>query len=878
MLFAAHNSRRNAAEIINARRTNSGLLASGDGNSHALGIAHDVVRTCSHYSGSQHKWTLSAGNDPQPALTLQGTPFLGDLQLCSWNAQALMAIHPAKRHAKWKMCWDLIHKYDILALQETHTTVANTTRILTPAGGTTIWWSHETQQTGGIGLAITPNFLQHFRRNVDGTWGEWVEVSPGRAAILRLEGARGNLDIATIYLPTGNARRERDAIRDRLARKLRPPGSTLTIIIGDWNFTELRTDRLGYEMAEWSAHPETDEHKGWQNIIFTPFRLAEVWQEEMTHHTSLGTSRLDRAYANYNTTEQLYANWSTTALEWCPQLSTHRPILIRRTADTKPTSAKRTLPAQVTTMDEWPRRVATIHQELLRHEGGTSNPIRNLTLLKRAMAHSATVMAEEQTRHQTRTQKTEELATTDRLKILIAFLRASYQNKVWNIQCLRRDLQRALGCERDPGQVCPAALLTMVKDKTMELAKQNIAEELRALHQDDADDDPDMRERGRQNVMRKLAKLKPGGTTQIQAMKKADGSILTDKKDMAEELISYWAPTFVRQQVDMDDLHRWIQELKAHDSLPTICPDAEAASQWRIRAKDIEWAIKTVKRTTPGPDGIGATHWKHLGPQGVNALLQVARCLESAEAGTLMRQAFEDTDDGSNLFNRGTLCCIPKGDGEPHENGGRIWSAANTRPLSIVDMDNRIIALAFRHRWQRRINAWVSKDQRGFLPKRSMLANIIQMEALALSTAAKYKEGAAILVDFKAAFPSISHDYLHTCLRAVGFPHTALQVVKHLYQDGHCELALGGGTWPGFSMESGIRQGCPLSPMLFAVVMDVLLRALPHRISPDAHHRAFADDIGIIITDITTQLSHLATTLERFGRISGMKVNIKKQS
>ena len=90
--------------------------------------------------------------------------------------------------------------------------------------------------------------------------------------------------------------------------------------------------------------------------------------------------------------------------------------------------------------------------------------------------------------------------------------------------------------------------------------------------------------------------------------------------------------------------------------------------------------------------------------------------------------------------------------------GGRTWKAANTRPLSIVDMDNRIIALAFRRRWQKLINAWVSQDQRGFLPKRSMLANVIQLEALALSTAARHKTGAAILIDFKAAFPSISHD------------------------------------------------------------------------------------------------------------------------
>ena len=108
-------------------------------------------------------------------------------------------------------------------------------------------------------------------------------------------------------------------------------------------------------------------------------------------------------------------------------------------------------------------------------------------------------------------------------------------------------------------------------------------------------------------------------------------------------------------------------------------------------------------------------------------------------------------------------------------------------------MDNRIVALAFRHRWQKHINAWVSQDQRGFLPKRSMLANVIQMEALALSTAAKHKEGAAILIDFKAAFPSISHDYLHKCLRAVGFPPSALRVVEHLYHDGRCELSLSGG-------------------------------------------------------------------------------------
>ena len=97
--------------------------------------------------------------------------------------------------------------------------------------------------------------------------------------------------------------------------------------------------------------------------------MAEIWQEEMTHHTTLGTSRLDRAYANYDTTEQLYANWSTTPLDWCPDLSTHRPILVRRTTGTRQPGAKRTIASQITSMEDWPRRVATLHLDLLSAKG-----------------------------------------------------------------------------------------------------------------------------------------------------------------------------------------------------------------------------------------------------------------------------------------------------------------------------------------------------------------------------------------------------------------------------------------------------------------------------------------------------------------------------
>ena len=204
------------------------------------------------------------------ALALHGTPFMGDIQLCSWNTQALMANLPIRRKAKWKQCWSLIQKYDLLAMQETHSTNANTNRILSSTPGTSFWWSHETQHTGGVGIAASTSFLRQFRTNADGTYGEWIEIAPGRAALLRLEGPRGDLDIATIYLPTGNARRERDIIRDKIARYIRPPEQALTILVGDWNFVETHTDRLAFTEATWTATPDSDEHNGWQRTVFTP--------------------------------------------------------------------------------------------------------------------------------------------------------------------------------------------------------------------------------------------------------------------------------------------------------------------------------------------------------------------------------------------------------------------------------------------------------------------------------------------------------------------------------------------------------------------------------------------------------------------------------
>ena len=66
--------------------------------------------------------------------------------------------------------------------------------------------------------------------------------------------------------------------------------------------------------------------------------------------------------------------------------------------------------------------------------------------------------------------------------------------------------------------------------------------------------------------------------------------------------------------------------------------------------------------------------------------------------------------------------------------------------------------------------------------------------------------------------------------------------------DCNCNYAFKGGKYKGFTVTRGVRQGCPLSPVMFVLVVDIMLRALQRDAGLCA--RAFADDIGAVTGDL----------------------------
>ena len=111
-----------------------------------------------------------------------------------------------------------------------------------------------------------------------------------------------------------------------------------------------------------------------------------------------------------------------------------------------------------------------------------------------------------------------------------------------------------------------------------------------------------------------------------------------------------------------------------------------------------------------------------------------------------------------------------------------------------------------------------------------MLANVVDVDVGAMEVSLTQENGALFLFDFRAAFPSVAHEYIFLVLRHIGFPQAMLRFLRALYDRNKCLLSIGGSTLPGFNMSCGIRQGCPLSPLLFVTVAELLTRTLSTRV------------------------------------------------
>jgi len=144
-------------------------------------------------------------------------------------------------------------------------------------------------------------------------------------------------------------------------------------------------------------------------------------------------------------------------------------------------------------------------------------------------------------------------------------------------------------------------------------------------------------------------------------------------------------------------------------------------------------------------------------------------------------------------------------------------------------------------------------------------------------------------LDIHKAFDTVSWSYLLEVLQALGFGPRWREWVSILFRMMSSRALLNGQQGPAFSHNKGVRQGDPLSAMLFILAMDPLQRLLDMATQQGvlsalplstARWRTsmYADDAAIFINPIKDDLDSIATILQEFGMVSGLHINLQKSS
>ena len=183
------------------------------------------------------------------------------------------------------------------------------------------------------------------------------------------------------------------------------------------------------------------------------------------------------------------------------------------------------------------------------------------------------------------------------------------------------------------------------------------------------------------------------------------------------------------------------------------------------------------------------------------------------------------------------------------------------------------------------IHSVVHKSQTYCVPGRSIFDNINLIRDILMFSNFNNAPLAVVSLDQKKAFDNVDHGYLINTMRAMGFGELFLCHLQLLYSGSASLIKVCGSLTSPFSFEKGIRQGCPLSGLLYSIAIEPLLNKLRSNINksgfklPNTEKHcsvsAYADDVSVFVTS-DAGFTAVEKTYDLFGRASAARLNTNK--
>ena len=278
------------------------------------------------------------------------------------------------------------------------------------------------------------------------------------------------------------------------------------------------------------------------------------------------------------------------------------------------------------------------------------------------------------------------------------------------------------------------------------------------------------------------------------------GKRFTTPADILQVQHDYFSNIYTDKNAENNDMD--IEKYLDGINIPKISEQSKTLCDSVITLQEVQKAINSLTNNkTPGPDGIPSefykTFWTELGNELFNTFI---KSFEKCELTKSQKQ--------------GIINLIPK-------KGKYITDLKSWRPLSILNTDYKILAKILSNRLKVALKDIINPDQAGYMENRFCGENTRLIADVIDFCQNKKASCVILLADFEKAFDTVKWNFLKKVLNYYGFGYNFKRWITILYNDSESCVANNGYTSSFFKLSRGIRQGCPISALLFLLVVEI---------------------------------------------------------
>ncbi|KAL0292688.1 UNVERIFIED_CONTAM: hypothetical protein Sradi_6979200 [Sesamum radiatum] len=206
------------------------------------------------------------------------------------------------------------------------------------------------------------------------------------------------------------------------------------------------------------------------------------------------------------------------------------------------------------------------------------------------------------------------------------------------------------------------------------------------------------------------------------------------------------------------------------------------------------------------------------------------------------------------------------------------------RPIACCNVLYKAITKIIVRRMQQVLHLLIDYSQNAFVPGRSIADNILLAQELLVGyNQVKLPQRCTIKVDIQKAYDSVQWDFILECLRVFRFPSQFISWIEQCITSAMFSISLNGSVHGFFAGSQGIRQGDPMSPYLFVIVMEIWHVLLKIRTQEDDgfHFHWKCQDLHILnlcFADNVSSVRTIKSVLTEFAALSGLHVNPEKST